>query len=218
MSRFNFDSVAEAYDDYYNTALGREIDYLEKKQVGEVLKKLPTGSMLEIGCGTGHWSAFFCQNGFKVTGLDISEKMLDQAIHRQLPGCYFTPGNAEQLLFQDHTFDHVAAMAVLEFVDDPDKAFNEIHRVLKPGGYLLIGALNRHSKLAETKDEVIAHAQMFTPALLTEKLLNFGEPEIRGCVLLNEEGKPADYKKSDIPKEVLNREGAFLVGLVKKIH
>jgi ubiquinone/menaquinone biosynthesis C-methylase UbiE len=194
------------------------IDYLEKKQVGEALKKMSQGSMLEVGCGTGHWSAFFCQNGFKVTGLDISEEMLDRAIHRQLPGCYFTPGNTEQLIFQDHTFDHVAAMAVLEFVDDPDKAFNEIHRVLKPGGYFLIGALNKNSALANTGDDVIKHAQMFTPALLTEKLLNFGEPEIRGCVLLDSAGFPKDFKDPEVSHEELCEKGAFLVGLVKKIH
>ncbi len=218
MQRFDFDPVADNYDDYYDSEFGRSLDYLEKLEVGKALEKMPPGPMLEIGCGTGHWSAFFCQKGFAVTGIDVSEKMLSHAIYRQLPGCYFALGSAEQLPFPEHSFDHVAAMAVLEFVDEPDRVFNEIHRVLKPGGFLLIGALNKNSRLTDANDEILTHARMFTPALLTEKLLNFGDPSIRGCAIIDKNGELLDYKNADVPQQKLDNEGAFLVGLVKKIH
>jgi ubiquinone/menaquinone biosynthesis C-methylase UbiE len=218
MSLYDFNTAADVYDDYYSTEMGHMIDIIEKRLVLEFLKKIPVGSMLEVGCGTGHWSAFFCENGFTVTGVDISEKMLDRAIHRQLPHCYFAPGNAEELIFQEHTFDHVAAMAVLEFVQDQDRALNEIHRVLKPGGYFLVGALNKNSWLARSDDAVVSSGNLFTPDLLLEKLCNFGEPEVHGCALMDENGELLDFKNPDLDRAVLDAEGGFLVGLVKKIH
>jgi len=59
MNIFEKESAAEQYDRYYETEFGRAIDALEKKEISKYLEKIPRQAMLELGCGTGHWTKFF---------------------------------------------------------------------------------------------------------------------------------------------------------------
>jgi hypothetical protein len=51
-------SVATAYDNYYLTDAGKRIDEIEKQLISSHLSSISRGSLLELGCGTGHWSEF----------------------------------------------------------------------------------------------------------------------------------------------------------------
>ncbi|MFC1509233.1 class I SAM-dependent DNA methyltransferase [Candidatus Omnitrophota bacterium] len=76
-STCNCDPLAENYDRWYNTAEGAMNDRLEKQAVSELLFKNTNGEkLLDVGCGTGHWSQFFGEQGFTVTGVDISPEMI----------------------------------------------------------------------------------------------------------------------------------------------
>lgn len=70
-----------------------------------------------------------------VHGIDQSEQQIAEAksLH-QLPNLMFSAGSVYQLPFEDETFDLVFAHALFEYLDDPQTALQEIHRVLKPGG------------------------------------------------------------------------------------
>ena len=73
LARFDFDVVADKYDKWYETAKGAMYDRLEKKAVSRYLRQNAQGmKLLEVGCGTGHWSEFFSECGFEVTGIDVS--------------------------------------------------------------------------------------------------------------------------------------------------
>lgn len=96
--------------------------------------------ILEVGVGTGltleHYPA-----GTRLTGVDISEKMLRHARSRakRLPDLeiQLEKGDARQLRFDDDSFDAVLAANVLTAVEDPYQVCMEIRRVLKPGGRLV---------------------------------------------------------------------------------
>jgi ubiquinone/menaquinone biosynthesis C-methylase UbiE len=218
MPRYDFDRAAGTYDDYYREEFGRKIDAVEKRLVEKYLSRLGSGRLLEVGCGTGHWTEYFTGRGFRILGLDISEKMLARARARSLTGAGFLMGSAENLPFPDECFENIASMATLEFVDHQDRAFGEIRRVLKPGGFFIIGALNEGSPLGRNKQdhEILKDADFFTRESLRDRLLDFGEPEIEGCALIGENWEILDLEKGDLDPEKLMNEGAFLAGFVRK--
>jgi ubiquinone/menaquinone biosynthesis C-methylase UbiE len=138
---------ANEYEDWYRTAKGRLVDILEKEVISDLCRIQPGDKVLEIGCGTGHFSAYFEELGAQVTGLDTSPDLLHLAKDRY--GSIkvdFTAGNALKLPFADHSFDLVAMIATLEFIIDPGKALREAFRVSK--GRVFLGLLNRNSLLA----------------------------------------------------------------------
>ncbi len=219
MPRYNFDKEAETYDNFYKDSPGPDIDLLEKKLVSRFLHYFHKKEILEIGCGTGHWSSFFSDQGFPILGLDISEKMLEKARGKNIPNARFLEGQAENLPFDDHSFLNVACITTLEFVDDREKALNEIDRVLKPGGVLMLGVLNEHSFLGKHKNdfEVFKNARFFTDSTLIHHLSRFGKPKIAGCVVQDDNGNILDLKPGTVTGKDRLKKGAFLAGVVKKI-
>lgn len=100
---------------------------------------LPAGSRVaDIGCGTGATVGYLRRHArFKAVGLDRSAGMLGQARRRQ-PGLPLMKGEAERLPVGDHCLSAVFCECVLSLVQDMDAAWREIHRVLAPGGLLVL--------------------------------------------------------------------------------
>lgn len=96
--------------------------------------------VLDIACGTGEISRMLCGLGATVTGLDFSEDMLALATAK-LKGCSWTPllGDAERLVaVEDESFDFAVTRHLAWTLTDPEAAYAEWFRVLRPGGRLLI--------------------------------------------------------------------------------
>jgi ubiquinone/menaquinone biosynthesis C-methylase UbiE len=220
MLRFDFDKIATEYDSYYKTEMGRQIDIVEKRLVKSFLKKTVEREALEIGCGTGHWTTFFSDNGFQITGIDMAQGMMNKAIEKDIPGSVFMQMDAENLQFPSESVKNVFTIATAEFTNNQQVFFDEVFRVLKRGGFFLIGALNENSMMGASKDNdpVFKNASFFTEEKLYRFLTRFGHAEIKGCALISEEGEILDLPENhQIPQERLNKEGAFLVGFVKKL-
>lgn len=103
--------------------------------------------ILDLGCGAGLTSLKLSQRGFIVVGIDISENMLELARKNCTKvglecNATFQLGNAEELVLQDNSFDTVIAMGVIEYLKWDRWALQEIHRVLKPRGYLIVTVPN----------------------------------------------------------------------------
>lgn len=159
-------------------------DRLEKRAIAKLLLPVPnSGRLLEIGCGTGHWSEYFCNRGFDVTGVDISERMIAIARQRSIAAATFEVADAERLPLADGAFDVAAAITVLEFVADPVRVVAEMVRcVKKPGGMLIVGALNWLSAYNRGRKRraasMCASAHLFSPVDLRGLLAPLGEPSI----------------------------------------
>jgi SAM-dependent methyltransferase len=127
------------------------------------------GLGIEIGVGTGRFAAPL---GIRV-GLDPSRAMLAYAIER---GVASIQGVAEALPFKDAVFDYGLVVTTICFVDDPQKMLNESHRVLKSGAPLVIGFVDRTSRLGQQylahQDESVFYSEArFYSALEVERLL-----------------------------------------------
>lgn len=179
MNIFDKNYVAQEYDQFYESEKGKAVDRIEKSVVRQLLRSIPVrGNMLELGCGTGHWTKFFCEEGFRVTAIDTSEAMLSEAQKKNIGCATFLRADAAALPFVDESFSVVASITMLEFVEDIHKIFNETDRVLKRDGYLLFGWLNALSELGKKKnsDKIYQHAHFYTPDEIRQYLSYFGDP------------------------------------------
>ena len=127
------------------------------------------GLGIEIGVGTGRFAAPL---GISV-GIDASRAMLAYAVKR---GVSSIQGIAEALPFKDEVFDYGLVVTTICFVDDPQKMLNEAHRVLKSRAPIVIGFVDRNSRLgqqylAHQAESAFYREARFYSALEVERLL-----------------------------------------------
>jgi SAM-dependent methyltransferase len=99
--------------------------------------------VLDAGTGAGHAAILFAPHVQQIIAIDLSTQMLEQgqisAAKRKIPNVSFVLGDVEQLQYEDETFDLVVSRYSAHHRPNPQKGINEIHRVLKPEGRLLLG-------------------------------------------------------------------------------
>ncbi len=133
-----------SYEAWYHTERGRWIAQREFGLLWRLLQPVAGESLLDVGCGTGHFSRRFAAAGLVVTGLDPDPAML--AFARDNDGAIdYLQGRAEALPFADGAFDHCVAVTSLCFVADPARALAEMWRVARRG--VALGLLHRPSWL-----------------------------------------------------------------------
>ena len=183
-SRFDFDTVASTYDQWYETAEGVMYDRLEKKAISRYLWQNTQGmKLLEVGCGTGHWSQFFCDYGFNVAGVDTSEGMIKVAQSKNITNASFRIADGHSLPFKDNSFDVTAAITTLEFVHDAELVLQEMARCTrKPSGLLVIGVLNASARLNRSRQEnpesLYAKAKLLSKGQLKKLLGKYGQTQL----------------------------------------
>jgi SAM-dependent methyltransferase len=89
-----------------------------------------------VGSGFGFFIAEMKNNGWDAIGVEISQKALDYA--RNVLGLTIHPGPLEKVGFPDNHFDAVTGFYVIEHLPLPKAFLRECHRILKPGGLLLL--------------------------------------------------------------------------------
>jgi ubiquinone/menaquinone biosynthesis C-methylase UbiE len=104
--------------------------------------------VLEIGCGLGTDAINFARAGAHYTGVDLTERSIELVQRRfafeNLQGNLQT-ADAENLPFADDTFDLIYSHGVLHHTPDTQRAINEAHRVLKPGGRAMVMLYHKNS-------------------------------------------------------------------------
>lgn len=101
---------------------------------------LPSGreaKILDVGCGKGRFSRKLKDLGFEVIGLEPSTGLVKIA-KKNNPDILFVEASATKMPFPDDTFDILICVSVLEHIPDTQKALQEMARVLKNGGHLLV--------------------------------------------------------------------------------
>ncbi|MDE3058854.1 MAG: class I SAM-dependent methyltransferase [Bacteroidota bacterium] len=105
-------------------------------------------NVIEIGCGLGTDLMQFARNGAHVTGIDLTPQSIALVKRRfALEGLPVRAmvADAENLPFEDNTFDLVYSFGVLHHTPDTQKAIDEVYRILKPGGNVIIMLYNKTS-------------------------------------------------------------------------
>ena len=139
---FTQPEVVAGYEAWYEGP-GRHADLQEKALLSRLPKEFPGAhTILEIGCGTGHFTRWFQEQGLWSVGADISAPMLREAKGRdRVAG--LAQAEATSLPFPSDSFDLTALITSLEFTADRLSTLAEAIRVAKMG--VLIGVLNRAS-------------------------------------------------------------------------
>lgn len=212
MNVFLKPDVAKEYDAYYQTETGKKVNEIEESIISGLLKKIPRSEMLELGCGTGHWTNFFTNKGFNVTAMDISDEMLKLAKHKNIKAD-FIKSDSQDIPFPDNSFSVVSSITMLEFVENQEKVLKEIYRVLKPGGWFILGSLNANSEIGKNKenDDTFRMAKLLNKDEINKKLVLFGKPKMNFGVYFTSSFDIAD----NTPKQV-DIEPAFIASLVQK--
>ncbi|RDV82863.1 class I SAM-dependent methyltransferase [Ammonifex thiophilus] len=160
-----FDAYARHYDDWYSTPRGRLAWELEWRCLQKLLSLRPGEKVLDAGCGTGIVSRALAADGAEVTGIDISPAMLAVAREKSAgTDITYLEGDITSLPFPDASYDAVVCFTTLEFVAEPERALEEMWRVLKPGGRLIVGVLNRQSSWARRRKGkgIFAYAHFYS--------------------------------------------------------
>jgi len=146
-----FDHIAPHYD-FLNHFLSLGIDRIWRRKAIRLLEPLSPTTILDLATGTGDLAIAASRlNPGKITGLDISEKMLDLGRNKirkkKLSGLIeLKKGDSEQLPFQNETYDAVMAAFGVRNFEVPQKGIDEMFRVLKPGGNVVVLEFSRPQK------------------------------------------------------------------------
>ncbi len=133
-----FETFPDRYEEWFESN-----HYVYESELQAVKELLPkSGDGLEIGVGSGRFAAPLGIN----TGVDPSAEIRKIA---QLRGIKVIDSVAESLPINDTQFDFVLIVTTICFLDDVNAAFKEAYRVLKPGGYYLIGFINKESSIGQ---------------------------------------------------------------------
>jgi SAM-dependent methyltransferase len=180
-----FEPVASRYEAWYGTGKGRRADRAEKALLDWLLARLPgTERVLEVGCGTGHFSRYLASRSVRVVGLDRSPGMLTALLKGdpRVPG---VQADAHSLPFRDRSVDAALFVTSLEFLDDPHRAVVEAARVSRRGLMLLVlnrwslGGLSRRVG-PQASQPILGHAQDYSPSSLRTAVRRAAGERLRG--------------------------------------
>lgn len=173
MSKVKVLSSQEGYNllaDYYDKK-SKYWDSFEKDQVLSLLGDVKEKKILDVGAGAGRLAVRLANLNAEVTALDISEVMVDKlkAKSYKLKAIL---GEAENLPFDDNSFDVVIATFLIVHLKDLEKFFDEVYRVLKPDGLFLVTNINQRKapEIKVGKDLVEVESYYHKPELVVEEL------------------------------------------------
>lgn len=138
-----FDSIAPSYDrtnDFLSLGLHR---IWNRRFINGLKKRTPNAKdILDLCAGTGELTLRHNEPNANYTLADFSKPMLDIA-QKRFPNATCVQANAKELPFKDNSFDIVMVSYGIRNIDDNAKAFQEVIRVLRPGGTFAILELSR---------------------------------------------------------------------------
>lgn len=217
-----FDDWPERYDRWFDTPVGKAVLKHEMALVLDLLRPARGEKILDAGSGTGIFTREFIFSGADVVGLDISWAMLRWAQTKTGPFCHrVVTADMTSLPFHDGVFDKSVSVTALEFIEDEKRAVDELFRVTKPGGVVVVATLNSlsswavHRRESARQDpESIFHRVFFrSPAQLLAAAPLSGT--VRTAVHFGKEDDPAQFDR--IEREGQRREtGAFVAARWEK--
>jgi len=198
-----FEEYTAQYDDWFHRN-----HYAYQSELTAVKKLMPkTGRGIEIGVGTGRFAAPL---GIHY-GIEPSAKMKAVAEQR---GVKVDIGTAEALPYHDAIFDFALMVTTICFLDDVGTAFKEARRVLTPGGYFIIGFVDKESPIGrmyrENKNNSVFYreADFYSTDEVVSHLKGAG---FTGFTFLQTIFRPLDSITKIEPVKPGNGRGSFIV-------
>lgn len=139
--RDKFDARASDYTTWYEGETFSAGAFCRRRELTlEVLRNVPLGKVLDIGCGPGVLVNGLLDQGHEVWGVDFAPAMIETCRTAFVgePRAHFAVAAIEALPFEDETFDVITCLGVVEYLDDDRAALRELHRVLRHGGLAVI--------------------------------------------------------------------------------
>src|SRR3989338_9031775 len=135
----SWDKAAEWYDDLLESGEGTYQHDLILPNVTRLLELRKGEKVLDLACGQGLFSRELAKVGAKVTGVDLSAKLIAIAKERSPRDIQFHVSSADKLNFlADNSYDAVVCVSAIQNIKNVAGVFGEAFRVLAPGGRLLI--------------------------------------------------------------------------------
>jgi ubiquinone/menaquinone biosynthesis C-methylase UbiE len=145
----HFDSLAKPYFEWYKARNQDGHSFrIRRTRCLEQLAKLSSGStVLDVACGPATFVEDLRKRGYKFIGLDIAPHMIElsKELYGSDPDCSFIVANAEQIPLPDRSVEGLAAMGLMEYVNDESKILVECLRVAKPGALFTVTYPHRMS-------------------------------------------------------------------------
>ena len=137
--------VADAgrYDRWFESPWGAYAYFTERQAILHAAGNLTGKTVADVGCGTGRFTTELERRADHVVGSDPDPSMLAIAARRTRAPLVL--GDGHRLPLGDHRFDLAIAITVCEFATDPAAVVAELSRITRPGGRVVVGALDRHS-------------------------------------------------------------------------
>ena len=127
LNQKNYNIWSKFYDQYPNPTVA-----IDELKFPSMYSEIENQNILEIGCGTGRHTVRLIQQGNNVTGVDLSEGMLDKAKAKiNGPRITFVHANILKDEVPNGPFDVAIMSLVLEHIDDLDLFFNKVRKLLK---------------------------------------------------------------------------------------
>jgi arsenite methyltransferase len=125
------------------------------RQLIESMNIQPHDNVMDLGCGVGWATRVLAERAARglVVGVDLSDEMIEQAVseYRNPPNTLFVVANASRIPCPDESFAALLSVEAIYFYPDLENSFQEIHRILKPGG-------KAHFRLNYYKENHYGHA------------------------------------------------------------
>lgn len=135
--------------------------------------------VLDAACGTGFGSRMMSENAKKVYGIDISREAVEYAKEKYAnENIVYDQMDVAKISYPDGFFDAVVSFETVEHVPEPERFLNEIQRVLRPGGRLIISTPNRETTCQGKDVHAPFHIKEFTLDEMLGLLKDFREQEV----------------------------------------
>lgn len=144
---------AAQYDDHTDYVVGRELRLALAERLGLVRE---AGSVIECGCGSGFYTGYIASEASKVLAVDIAAEMLGQARRnlKMFPHVSYLKCDCKKLPIPDLSFDTALLANVLHTVPVPRLILDEVYRVLKMNGVLIVIAYSDYALSLVEKAEI----------------------------------------------------------------
>jgi SAM-dependent methyltransferase len=136
-----WDEQAATFDDEADHGLRDPAMRAAWRRLLRALLPPPVADVADLGCGTGSLSVLLAEDGYRVTGVDISPKMIEAATRKSEQigvSVTFRPGDASNPDLEPASVDAVLVRHVLWSLPDPDAAIRRWRDLLRPGGRLVL--------------------------------------------------------------------------------